>query len=826
MVNVDLEGYIVLIGGRAILPCNVTKPNSDSSLVAVLWYHGDNKNPIYTLDARSGKPETMKHFASEHLRSRAFFNLTQPLSYLRLEPITEQDTGEYRCRVDFKRGRTINQNIFLNVIVPITKVIIYDDDKNIIKDVAGPFNEDSWVNLTCQSDRGNPPARVTWWKGSDLIDDSYHQSDKGNSINVFTFQVQRNNLMSIFTCRALNNNITSLIMQNVAIDMNLKPREIKLINAPSVMLTGTQYELICQSIGSRPSAKINWFKDGQLLTGLGESTSEDGSVTTAYLTFVPSVDDNGKKLTCSAVNDKFPDFFLEESLILKVNFVPILSLALGSSIQNKDIMEGSDVYFECNIQSSPPVNDIGWFYNEKKLESDNKQRISVNNSSLLIRNVGKVHSGKYQCWASNDIGKGSSDTVHLDVKYIPVCKSGQRIHYGVAKHEMAVIVCEVDADPSEVTFQWTFNSTLSHVYTDANLNLYNSVVASNKSEGDEEIKYTVDGLKSIATYTPKRPIDYGVLYCSASNRVGKQTEPCLYFVIPAGPPDSPENCTLTNITAHTLTIECNPGYSGGLEQTFHLEVYINASGKKRLINNLTSSEYPFFIANALPAGNLFHLVTYASNNRGRSPIVTINGNTLVAERWQTDYFEETVVSTSVLLLMGTVTTLIIVAIIVILIMKIRSDDDSRKDKSNLMNLSRISGNKQESTANCIDTCESNGKQLTGSLECIEDIWGPDLIASQLIDSSGFMTIPVLTGTVEAEIYECNSLSDQTNETLIGRHHHSHHHPLTGHHAHLIAPSHHHHLQQQQVQQSINQSTNTPIDTTFYGNHCHLTTTGF
>ena len=134
--------------------------------------------------------------------------------------------------------------------------------------------------------------------------------------------------------------------------------------------------------------------------------------------------------------------------------------------------------------------------------------------------------------------------------------------------------------------------------------------------------------------------------------------------------------------------------------------------------------------------------------------------------------------------------------------------------------------------------EINSKQLTGSLECVDEIWGPDLIPSQLtLDSAGFMTIPVLTGTVEAEIYECNSMGT-TDTELINRHHYHHHHhhntltpsPISNlHHHHL----HHHHQPNQQQQQLQLQSTgelnpgNTTIGATnFYNNHCHLTTTGF
>ena len=99
-----------------------------------------------------------------------------------------------------------------------------------------------------------------------------------------------------------------------------------------------------------------------------------------------------------------------------------------------------------------------------------------------------------------------------------------------------------------------------------------------------------------------------------------------------GPPDPPDNCSLTNITAHTLTIECLPGYSGGLDQIFYLEVF--SANPNRIIANLSSSEYPFFIAHGLPAGYTFRLVLYSSNSKGKSRSISITGSTLLAAQWK------------------------------------------------------------------------------------------------------------------------------------------------------------------------------------------------
>ena len=97
---------------------------------------------------------------------------------------------------------------------------------------------------------------------------------------------------------------------------------------------------------------------------------------------------------------------------------------------------------------------------------------------------------------------------------LPKCKLNQKIYYGVAKHETAKIECQVDADPSDVIFSWRFNNT--------------------NSQNVDIISFASQGMKSLASYIPKVDMDYGMLLCWAQNRVGKQQEPCTFFIIEAG----------------------------------------------------------------------------------------------------------------------------------------------------------------------------------------------------------------------------------------------------------------------------------------------------
>ncbi|XP_054168583.1 synaptogenesis protein syg-2-like [Oppia nitens] len=661
----DFPAYNAVVGGVVALPCNVTPPTYDDGVSLVLWYRDDTGNPIYTVDARTTHLDNAKHFSSsEILGNRGVFNITYPMAYMRINPVKANDGGEYRCRVDYRRARTVNRILKLNVIVPVSKVVIYDDSRNRISDIAGPFNEDSSVNLTCESEGGNPSPTVKWWRGSALSDESYYTTPKGLIRNVIHIpKLTRDDLMMVLTCQASNTNLTVPATQTIAIDLNLKPKEVRIITPAHNMSAGDRVELVCQSSGSRPAAKINWWKGSTQIDSSGESTSDDGSVTTNFLTFMPSIDDNGKTLSCCVTNLKFPDFELKNNWTLNVLYAPILSLILGASVQHQEILEGSDVYFECNIQANPPVTQLSWLYNDQPLDSTTKTTaIEVKNNSLLIRNIGpKMHTGKYQCFAVNSQGKGESDVVNLKVKYPPICKSVQRVYYGVAKQEEARVECEVDADPSDVEFHWAFNNSAN--------------------DNPDMISFVSEGKKSYATYIPRVDLDYGRLYCWAQNSAGKQREPCVFFVIEAGPPTPPDNCSLTNITAHEVTIECLPGYSGGLDQIFYLEVF--SANPNRLLVNLSSTEYPFFIAKGLPAGYAFRLIVYSSNTKGKSKGVTITGNTLVAAHWQSDNTEDLEISPLLTVLMIVVGALIVLAIIIIMIMKIKSEEQLKHHNQEL-----------------------------------------------------------------------------------------------------------------------------------------------
>lgn len=153
------------------MPCTVTPgpewrssgSDGDEEMALVLWYKDDIPAPLFTIDAREtgGDLQSARQSSLDMLKDRAVFTFgwtsststssidgfdhreppstpiesmhdvlttvqhagsnsqgssSSSVAQLQLEPVRGSDEGEYRCRVDFKRARSINTVVNLRVI--------------------------------------------------------------------------------------------------------------------------------------------------------------------------------------------------------------------------------------------------------------------------------------------------------------------------------------------------------------------------------------------------------------------------------------------------------------------------------------------------------------------------------------------------------------------------------------------------------------------------------------------------------------------------------------------------------------------------------------
>ncbi|CAB3374611.1 Hypothetical predicted protein [Cloeon dipterum] len=475
----------------------------------VLWFKAaDGGEPLYSYDLRGRKgSNNPKLWSSPNgFGPRARFQTETTPAVLQVDSLTTDDEGLYRCRVDFKNSPTRNLKINLTVIVPPERPVIFDAIRRDRAKILEPYNEGSDVHLICEVSGGRPRPELKWFLENTLIDDSYEHRPGDLTVNHMVFpNIGRQHLNSRLICVASNTHLNEPAMKAVVLDINLKPIAVNIVTKEKHVSADKRYEVECKASGSRPEAVITWWKGSRQIKRITKNFAEDGNHTISILTFVPGIDDDGKYLTCRAENPSIPESALEDKWRLDVQYAPLLTLQMGSTLNADDIKEGDDVYFECHIKANPKIYKKIWLHNNREIVQNVSAGVIISDNSLVLQGVTRFNAGYYTCIASNSEGKGSSNPVELRV----MCR------------------------PFPLT-----------------------------------------------------------------------------------------NCSISNQTVDTLTVDCVEGFDGGLPQYFHVEVL--EMPERRLRHNSTSRNPSFTLHNLEPGLN-FMLQMYAANAKGRSEPTTIEG---------------------------------------------------------------------------------------------------------------------------------------------------------------------------------------------------------
>ena len=164
--------------------------------------------------------------------------------------------------------------------------------------------------------------------------------------------------------------------------------------------------------------------------------------------------------------------------------------------------------------------------------------IIQSNYSLVLQNVRRHMSGRYQCEAGNQHGTSTSNAIMLNIRYAPYCRHTATLAYGLSLYEMTELVCQVEANPMPTHFRWQF---------ERETDLFSSQPIGNNN----------NNFTSIVHYRPNSTQHYGTIECTAKNDVGLQHVPCKFHVINSGPPSFPFYCQLRNQSVTQVSIRCS-----------------------------------------------------------------------------------------------------------------------------------------------------------------------------------------------------------------------------------------------------------------------------
>lgn len=76
----------------------------NDSVRLILWYKESIKGgPIYSVDSRNYPLQAGRHFSAlETFATRASFDVSSNPAFLTIDPINQEDAGEFKCRVSRK----------------------------------------------------------------------------------------------------------------------------------------------------------------------------------------------------------------------------------------------------------------------------------------------------------------------------------------------------------------------------------------------------------------------------------------------------------------------------------------------------------------------------------------------------------------------------------------------------------------------------------------------------------------------------------------------------------------------------------------------------
>ncbi|XP_015927689.1 nephrin [Parasteatoda tepidariorum] len=497
-----------LVEGSAKMPCDVIQKREDS-VEFIFWYKNDGVTALYTLDARDRKLTDAFHMRNETYSDRVQFHVEGDELYLEMDKLKEEDTGSYFCRVDYQWSATELKKVNLIVIVPPNKLTIHDEKGQEIRDVAGPYKEKTDISLICEAFKGYPTPNVTWWKDNRLWDNTFKKGSSGNVINEMRLlNLSRTDLFATFHCKAQNNKLSAPVVRTIVLDLYLYPLRVRITSKVSALSTGRRVEMTCETVGSRPSAKITWWLNGTHLSDHIETVHDN--VTSSVLRLLPKFQYHKSPLTCRAENPKLFNSHMEDVRMLNITYIPQVSLRLIKEEADRLPKEDDFVRLVCDINANPPVLKVGWIFNDTPLSHNKSQTDIVSGNTLVFKKLTRRNHGRYRCYALNDEGKGFSQELMLNISHAPICKENQQITYVVALNESVIVRCEVEAMPTDVTFKWEFSNTVSKHYN---------------------LQHVSEGVVSNATYRPTSSSEYGTLFCWANNSIGSQQSSCFFTVI-------------------------------------------------------------------------------------------------------------------------------------------------------------------------------------------------------------------------------------------------------------------------------------------------------
>ncbi|XP_062386756.1 cell adhesion molecule 3 isoform X2 [Sardina pilchardus] len=199
---------------------------------------------------------------------------------------------------------------------------------------------------------------------------------------------------------------------------------------------GGSVTLTCTSTGSKPPAKLRWYRGDQELQGRPNVVESNPGAPTytviSELTLTVTRDDNTQKIGCAVEHDSIPHGETKRTEErLNVLYSPSVQIQPSSDLPR----EGEKFHLECVSHANPEPTSFNWDRKDGQMPPLAKK---VNNM-LHFEALNKSDSGVYVCYAINNIGQEQSQYTLL-VQDPTAMSTSSGVDHAVIGGVVAVIV--------------------------------------------------------------------------------------------------------------------------------------------------------------------------------------------------------------------------------------------------------------------------------------------------------------------------------------------------------------------------------------------------
>ncbi|XP_024909220.1 hemicentin-2-like [Cynoglossus semilaevis] len=348
--------------------------------------------------------------------------------------------------------------------------------------------------LLCEVE-GSPPPSITWLKDNQAIVSSpqltYTQGGQGLRLGS-----AGGDSAGLYTCRAANPAGSATKQYSVSI---LVPPQIEGDSLTSLTFKGHGEKvrvngtltLSCLAKGF-PEPKVNWFKDGQLLTGtVHAGLQESGHV----LHIERALLSHEGRYTCVVTNSAGED---KRDFHVSIQVPPVFH-----RVTNREAAWGlgheEDGGQEETAETREVVLGVNWFKDGRKLSPTDGSVVLPGGQALQISRVQTEDGGRYTCQAVNEAGE---DQLHFDLEVlVPPVITGASEEFmedvGAVVNSTVVLHCDATGRPAPLV-SWLRDGRPVHT--------------------DPQHRVTLDGAR--LQILSVQPSDMAGYLCVAENKAG------------------------------------------------------------------------------------------------------------------------------------------------------------------------------------------------------------------------------------------------------------------------------------------------------------------